>query len=67
MLRIVGRNFFPMGEFFFRDYMAVKRPVEPKQSPLSSGSSGSWLWLSRICKLLDMAKRLFSISSSFKS
>ena len=62
---------FPMGEFRFKryNYMAVKRPVEPKQSPFSSGSSDtipSWL-LSRICKLLDMAKRLFSISSSFTS
>lgn len=52
-------------------YMAVNSPVDPKQSPLSASSWDEFELsgpiLSRICKLLDMASRLLSISSSFRS
>jgi len=64
-------------------YMAVNSPVDPKQSPAATEAGEAegtelvgWPWasedsrfssLSSICKLLDMARRLLSISSSFRS
>ena len=60
-------------------YMAVNSPVDPKQSPAATEAGEAegtvvvaeaavlFSSLSSICKLLDMASRLLSISSSFRS